>query len=125
MDEKINLKFRKVMTSQGWLKKSEYYTFGFTKKQFEEGKKRDYRNPLLIYEDGSILALYFEKDKLKVKYFTSYYGFDEGLGKHGLNKKWENGASCLCGKFFYDKKRKKGIDYLNEHTEHMEKLQNE
>jgi hypothetical protein len=126
MDEKINLKFRKVITSQGWLKKSEYYTFGFTKEQIEEGKKRTWENPLVIFEKGiDPIALYFENGKLRIKYFASYYGFIEGLGEHKFGGKFDNGVTCSCGKVFFDKKRKKGIAYFEEHKKHMERLKNE
>jgi hypothetical protein len=124
MDEKITLKFRKVMTSIGHLQKSEYYTFSFTKDTIEIAKERDINNPFLIFENSDILALYSEEGKLIVKYYTSYYKFKEGLGEHGLNKTWEYGVLCKCGKFFANKKRKQGIDYLNKHIKHIEGLNN-
>jgi hypothetical protein len=124
-EEKINLKFMKVLTSQGWLKKDKYYTFGFTKEQIDEAKKRDYKNPLVVYEDASILALYSWKGKLRVNYFISYYGFEEGLGEHGLEKKFDNCVKCKCGLIFNNKKRKKGIDYLKEHLEDIKKFKKE
>ena len=122
---KIKLKFRKTLTSQGWLKSGEYFDFEFTQEQIDNAKARTYDNPLLIYEGGSIIAVHSEKGKLRVSYFVSYYGFDEGIGEHGLEKQGDNFVKCKCGKLFMDKRRKKGIDYLNKHLEEIEKLRGE
>lgn len=115
------MKFRNITTLSGTLKKLDFYDFSFTKKQIGEAKKRTYENPLLIYKKGSIFALYFLKGKLRVNYFISYYGFEEGIGEHGLGKKFDNCISCKCGKYFYPSKRITAKERLDKHLEKIKK----
>ncbi len=115
------MKFRKIMSSIGTLKKQDFYDFDFKKEQIEEAKKRDYLNPLLIYENGSILALYYEKGILRVDYFISHYGFEEGFGEHEA-KEYDNVVLCSCGKRFPQGKKKLGMTNFEKHFQEIEEL---
>ncbi len=118
------MKFRKKITSIGTLKKLDFYDFDFTKEQLEEAKKRTYENPLLIWDKGSILALYYDKGILRVSYFISYYGFEEGFGEH-KPKEYNNMVMCSCGKRFPQGKKKLGMQNFNKHFQEIEELRKE
>jgi hypothetical protein len=118
------MKFRKTITSIGTLKNLDFYDFSFTKEQIEEAKKRTYENPLLIWDRGSVYALYYEKGTLRVNYFISYYGFEEGLGEH-KPKEFDNLVLCSCGKRFPQGKKKLGMQNFNKHLQEIKKLKDE
>ncbi len=123
MNKEVNIKFRKTLTVTTALKNSEVYNFKFTQEQIDEAKKRTCENPLVVLDSLSdVQLLYSEKGELTLMYFTFCYEFKEGLGEHKLKEQMKNGASCTCGLFFFDKVKKKGIDYLNEHIKKIEAL---
>ncbi len=123
MDEQINIKFRQTLSCQATLKKLDVYNFKFTKEELDEAKKRTFENPLMLLRNiREIFLVYSDKGELVVDLFISHYSFNEGLGKHKLKKTYTNGSSCTCGLFFFDKVKKKGIDYLNEHIKKIEAL---
>ncbi len=118
------MRFRKTMTSMGTMKKDDFYDFKITKMQENEARKRDFENPLILWENGSVLILYSEKEELRLQYFISYYGFKEGLGEHTA-KEFDNVVSCSCGKRFPQGVKKLGMDNFNKHFQEIEKLKEE
>lgn len=115
------MKFRKIMTTIATIKKDDFYDFDFTDEQLKEARKRDYENPLLIFKDGSILVLYSVNGKLRINYFVSYYGFEEGFGEHNP-KEFDNVVLCSCGKRFPQGKRKLGMQNFEKHLIEIGKL---
>ena len=119
------MKFRKVMTSIGTLKKQDFYDFDFTEEQLSEAKKRKYKNPLLIQDKyGSITRMYTYEGELCIDFFISYYGFREGLGEHKA-KEFDNVVLCSCGKRFPQGKKKLGMKNFQKHFDAVEKLKDD
>lgn len=110
------------MTSIGSMKKSDFYDFDFSEEQLEEAKTRTWENPLLINDDaGYVTSLFYTDGKLRINCFVSYYGFEEGLGKHKA-KEFDNVVLCSCGKRFPQGKRKLGMQNFEKHSLDIQKL---
>lgn len=117
--------FTRSFTQTCTLKDQEIYSFDISKKDKEEGMKRKFENPLLIYKEGRILALYGEKGKLNLIYFISCDGFIEGVGEHGCADSGINWIRCKCGKLFQNSKKITAQDRLNKHLQHIKELKEE
>jgi hypothetical protein len=101
-----------------------YTTFDFTNEEIEEAKKRNHENPMLISRDGGIIALYSEKEKIRIKFYISYFGFDEGMGKHELNYRGEGYLTCTCGVVCKTTKRITAEERFQEHKMDMLRTEN-
>ncbi len=115
------MKFIRRITSMGTLKKQDFYDFEISVMQQEEAMKRTYENPLIINDGGSIITLYSEKGKLRMNYFISYYGFEEGFGTHNP-KEYNNVVLCSCGKRFPQGKKKLGMINFEKHFKEVEEI---
>lgn len=101
--------FRKTGTTFVTLRGGKFFNFEITPEEKEEGMKRTSENPLLLWRERGVWALYNYRDELMLEAFYSYYYFKEGIGKHELKQNIDssNGKhiQCDCGEWFRDSKR--------------------
>lgn len=114
--------FTRNYTQTCTIKKKEIYPFDISKEEKEEGMKRDWQNPFLIFKEGSVTGLYKEKNKLRLRYYHSYDEFTEGFGEHGEHQKGKDWVRCKCGELFRASKTITAQERLDKHLEHIKKL---